>query len=122
MKPLCIALALALCACSQSPDEKVKDTAQTVSSWAASLSFAGQQWAGNSVPKRFMRTTIDAADKELEKSAGAVEGKSDRVSRDISEVRHLADELGRAVERRDRQSAIKIASRLDALAQELQQQ
>ena len=120
MRLLCVALAIALCACQKSPDEKLKDTAQSAASWAATLSFAGQQWIANSVPKRFIRTSVDAAKKELDKLEQ--DAASDhRIGHDIAETQHLATELRDAVENRDRPRASAIVTQLDNVAKDLQQ-
>ena len=128
MRPLCFALMIALCACQQkSPDEKLKDTAKTAGSWAASLSFAAQQWAGNSVPKRFVRTFVDAADTQLEKTQQQIATSEasrqlrDRVAADVAGTKREAEALRDAVERRDRLAATSIAAHLDRLARDLQQ-
>ena len=128
MRLLSLALTLALVACQQkSPDEKVKDTAKTAGSWAATLCFGGQQWIANSVPKRFIRTSVDAAKKELYKSqqdvakSDASKALRDRVGHDIAETQHLATELRDAVENRDRPRAAVVVSQLERIAKDLQQ-
>lgn len=99
MRLLCVVLSIALCACQNSADEK-----QTAASWAATLAFAGQQWVANSVPDSFIRTSVDAAKKELH------EPKAQR----------LAAELRDAVEAHDKRRAAVAASQLDKLAKDLQ--
>ena len=127
MRLLCVVL-IALSACQQkSPDEKLKDTAQTAGSWAATLSFAGEQWIANSVPRRFIRTSVEAAKKELDKSqqdvakSDASRALRDRIGYDIAEEHRLAIELHDAVEKRDRSRAATIVSQLDRVAKDLQQ-
>ena len=128
MRPLCVALAIALCACQQkSPDERLKDTAKDTASWAASLSFTAEEWAMNSVPKRFVRTSVDAADKALEKTQKDI-AKSDgsralrdRVAADVAGVKREAEALRAAAERSDRLAAVSISARLNTLADDLQQ-
>jgi len=126
MKPVCIALAFALCACQQqSPDEKLKDTAKTAASWAATLSFAGEQWIANRVPKRFIRTAVDAAKTGFDRSqkevsgSGASRSQRDRIGHDIAEANRLGSQLRDVADRGDRTAAAALASRLDHVAKDL---
>src|SRR3954462_8288611 len=63
------AAGLCLACSSQSPTEKLLDTAQTASSWIATLRMTGEQWAANSVPTSFVENTVKAARSELETEA-----------------------------------------------------
>ena len=126
MRSLCVALAIALCACQQkSPDEKLKDTAKNAGSWAASLSFTAEEWALNSVPKRFVRTSVDAANKALEKTqkeiatSEATRALRDKVAADVAGVKHEAEALRDAAERGDRRAAVLIALRLNSFSDDL---
>jgi hypothetical protein len=128
MRLLCVVLTCALVACQhKSPDDKVKDTAKTAASWAASLSFGGHQWVANSVPKRYIRTAADAAKKGLDKSEQDVAGSEaskvlrNRIGHDIAEAERLVTELDDAVEKSDRSRASAAATQLDRIAKDLQQ-
>jgi hypothetical protein len=109
----------------KTPDERLADAAQPVASWAASLSFAAEQWSANSVPNRFIRTATDAANKALDKSAKDVEQSTgrrdlrDRIAHDIAQVRQLSASLNAAAERGDRTSAGSAAATLAHIAADL---
>lgn len=67
MRNLAIAAVVLLAlACSHSTEEeKLLQAFEPVGSWAASLSFAGEQWLGNRVPAAFVRKSIEAARKSV---------------------------------------------------------
>src|SRR5581483_6385852 len=66
---LAVAAGLCLACSSQSPEEKLLDTAQTATSWVATLRMTGEQWTANSVPTSFVETTVEAAREDLKKEA-----------------------------------------------------
>jgi hypothetical protein len=86
MRNLLPALVLAtgaLLACqSQSPEEELVQQARPAGSWLATLRWTGEQWAANSVPESFVRTTSAEAGKDLDKLADAA-----RTSKARPEVR-----------------------------------
>ena len=74
--PALVLAAGALLACgSQSPEEELVQQARPAGSWLATLRFTGEQWAANSVPESFVKSTVNEAKKDLDKLADAA-GKS----------------------------------------------
>lgn len=118
---LAVAAGLCLACSSQSPEEKLLDTAQTASSWIATLRMTGEQWGANSVPTSFVKTTVKAARADLEKEAeDAAESKAPPELRDpfhqmVTEAESAGDRLWRAAEANDRPGVAREVGRLAAL-------
>jgi len=118
---LAAAAGLCLACSSQSPEEKLLDTAQTASSWVATLRMTGEQWAANSVPTSFVKTTVQAARADLEKEAkDAAESKAPPEVRDpfhqmVTEAESAGNRLSRAAEANDRPGVAREVGRLAAL-------
>ena len=123
---LAAALGLCLACSSKSPQEKLLDTAQTASSWIATLRMTGEQWGANSVPTSFVETTVKAARSELEKEADdAAKSKAPADLRDpfrqiVTEAREVAKRLSQTAEENDRPGVAREAGRLAALQAQLQ--
>jgi hypothetical protein len=124
-----VALALAaglLLACpSPSPSEKLLDATKPAGSWIATLRMTGEQWIANSVPKSFVKATVDEARNDLDKVVDEA-GKSPAPSaarlpleRLLHAARAAAFGLGRAVEAGDRPAVARQVGRLAALQGEL---
>jgi hypothetical protein len=104
-------LCAALAACrQQSPEQKLLKDVDPAASWMATLQFAGEQWLANSVPTRFVRATVHAAQKDLKKTTRTVdESQASQSLRDT--VRHQIDvttaaaaAVDRAVQDNDRRT------------------
>jgi hypothetical protein len=123
---LAAALGLCLACSSQSPQEKLLDTAQTASSWIATLRMTGEQWAANSVPTSFVTTTVKAAREDLEKEADdAAQSKAPPEVRDpfhqiVTAAQDAGKRLSRAAEKNDRPGAAREVGRLAALQANLE--
>ncbi|HEY4594515.1 MAG TPA: hypothetical protein VIJ61_19000 [Thermoanaerobaculia bacterium] len=122
---LAAAAGLCLACSSQSPTEKLLDTAQTASSWIATLRMTGEQWAANSVPTSFVETTVKAARSELEQEADdaakseAPPGVRDPFRRIVTEAGDVGKKLSQAAEENDRAGAAREVGRLAALQEQL---
>lgn len=97
----------------QSEEQKLIKAVSPVKSWAASLSFAGELWLDNRVPKSLMensvesaKKTIDETRKELEKSK-ASESLRGNITKALDELSDSASTLDAAVRNHD----VKIAAR-----------
>jgi hypothetical protein len=127
LRSLTLAAAAGLClACSsRSPKEKLLDTAQTASSWIATLRMAGEQWGANSVPTSFVETTVKAARSELETEADdAAKSEAPPEVRDpfrqiVTEAKDVSKRLSQAAEENDRSGAAREVGRLAALQERL---
>jgi 3-hydroxyisobutyrate dehydrogenase-like beta-hydroxyacid dehydrogenase len=124
-----IALALAsslLLACSsQSPTEKLLDTAKPAGSWIATLRMTGERWIANSVPESFVKATVDEARDDLGKVVDEA-GKSPApaaarlpLQRLLHAARAAGFGLEKAVKAGDRPGAARQVGRLAALQGEL---
>ena len=122
---LAVAAASSLACSSQSPKEKLLDSAQTASSWIATLRMTGEQWGANSVPTSFVETTVKAARSELEQEADdAAKSKAPPELRDpfrqiVTEARDVGKRLSQAAEENDRPGAARETGRLAALQGQL---
>jgi hypothetical protein len=128
---LAAALGLCLACSSQSPKEKLLDTAQKSSSWIATLRMAGEQWGANSVPTSFVETTVKAARDEFKQEAeDAKKSKAPPEIREpfrqiVTEAKDVGKRLSQAAEANDRPGAAREVAQLAALQgrlEELQKQ
>lgn len=123
---LAAALGLCLACSSQSPEEKILDTAQTTISWIATLRMTGEQWSANSVPTSFVATTVEAARGDLEQEADdAAKSKAAPDVRDpfrqiVTEARAVGKKLSQATEANDRPAVAREVARLAALQASLE--
>lgn len=119
--------AVAVLACQpKSPEEKLLQKAEPVGSWLASLEMAGQKWTANSVPTSFIRNSVAAARKELEK-IGKEAAKSEArpelraaLRGLVSEARAAGTGLRRAVEANERGAVAREVGRLGTLRQKFE--
>jgi len=114
--------AAVLFACQQKPpEEDLLKKVAPVGSWLASLEMTGQKWAANSVPTSFVRTTVGAAGKELDKAAKEAAKSKARpavlspVRQVIADARAASDGLRKAVEANDRAGVARQVGRLGQL-------
>lgn len=114
-------VAIVIAACSQkTPDQKLADALDPATSWIATLDLASDSFLGNRVPASFIRESVKAAQKELEKAHSAVEsskaGKQlrDSVTAQLCIADDAAAQLGGAVQRSDRAAVARAKSRLAA--------
>jgi len=129
MRNYTLALALAtsaLLACqSKSPEEEILQHSQTVSSWTATLRFAGEQWIANRVPASFVQSTAEAAREELGKEIQEVSKSPVRpelrspLQKLMTDARSAGNGLRKAVEAGDRAGAAREVGRLVALQGQL---
>lgn len=123
---LAATVGLCLACSSQSPKEKLLDTAQTASSWIATLRMTGEQWGANSVPTSFVETTVKAARAELAKEAeDAARSEAPPEVRDpfrqiVTEAKDVGKRLSQAAEVNDRPGAALEVGRLAALQERLE--
>ena len=113
MRRLALLLVFAFGCQHQSDDQKLIKAASPVKSWAASLSFAGELWLDNRVPKSLMensvesaKKTIDATRKQLEKSKASQSLKTN-LTKSLDDLSDSASTLDAAVRNHD----VKIAAR-----------
>ena len=123
-----VAVAAILTACSNaSPDEKLADDLQPISSWTATLAFAAEGWLGNRVPASFVRATIKSAQKAFENADQTIaESKASERLREtarqaLRDGRDAASALTAALQRDDRTAALHARSRLLAAHQSLEE-
>jgi hypothetical protein len=122
---LAVAASLLLACSSQSPEEKLVDTARPAASWIATLRMAGEEWIANSVPKSFVQSTIDEARNDLGKAADEAEKSPARsavklpLQRLMHEARAAGSGLEKAVEAGDRPGVARQVGRIAALQGEL---
>lgn len=122
MRPFVIAaLCGFLAACgSKSAEQKLVEDADSAISWTAALQMTGEKWLANSVPSSFVRASIEAAQKEFQKTSKAVaESPADKHLRDaiaaqLEVSRRAADDLKQATEQRDRHRVAEAAARFHA--------
>jgi hypothetical protein len=112
----------ALLACqSRSPEEELVQQARPAGSWLATLRWTGEQWAANSVPESFVRTTSAKAGKDLDKLADAAKTSKARpevrqpLQSILGEGKAAGAALEKAVETDDRPGVTKQVQRLAAL-------
>ena len=115
----------------KTPEQKLLDTIDPADSWIATLQLTGEKWLTNSVPTKFVRTTVDSAKKDLEK-VGKTLDQSDAPRPMIETARHqlevataAAGDISQAVQDNDRRTvAISVRRFADAHAalQQLQGQ
>ena len=93
-----------LAACShKTPEEKLQKDFEPVKSWSATVQFAGEKYDANSVPRAFVRATIDAAEKEYDKAGKAIDESQaqkdlrDQLRRELESSRAAAERLKRRV-------------------------
>ena len=122
---LTVTAGLCLACSSPSPEEKLPDTAQTASSWIATLRMTGEQWAANSVPASFVETTVKAAREDLEKEADdAAKSNAPPEVRDpfrqiVTAARAEGKKLSQDAEANDRPGAAREVAQLAALQERL---
>ncbi|HEY3569982.1 MAG TPA: hypothetical protein VGP73_18755 [Thermoanaerobaculia bacterium] len=122
---LVVAAASSLACSSKPPKEKLLDTAQTASSWIATLRMTGEQWGANSVPTSFVETTVKAARSELEKEADdAGKSKAPPELRDpfrqiVTEAKDVAKRLSQTAGENDRPGVAREVGLLAALQERL---
>ena len=87
----------------KTPEEKLQKDFQPVKSWSATVQFAGEKYDANSVPRAFVRATIDAAEKEYDKAGKAIDKSQaqkdlrDQLRRELESSRAAAERLKRRV-------------------------
>jgi len=101
MRPYFFAILL-LAACShKTPEEQLLKDFEPAKSWSATLQFAEERWTANSVPTAFVRATIDAAEKEFDKTARTIDQSQarkdlrDQLRRQLESSRAAAERLKR---------------------------
>jgi hypothetical protein len=122
---LAVAASLLLACSSQSPEEKLLDTAKPAASWVATLRMVGEEWIANSVPESFVKSTVGEARKDLGKVADEAGKSSARpevklpLQRLMHEARAAGSGLEKAVEAGDRPGVTRQVGRIAALQGEL---
>jgi hypothetical protein len=119
---------VAIAACGhKTPEQKLLDTIDPADSWIATLQLTGEKWLANSVPTRFVRSTVDAAKKDFEKVGKALD-QSDAPRPMILTVRHqlevataAAGDVSQAVQKNDRRTVEMSVRRFAAAHAALQQ-
>lgn len=123
---LAVAAGLCLACSSQSPEEKLLDTAQTTISWVATLRMTGEQWGANSVPTSFVETTVEAAREDLKQEADdAANSKAPPEVRNpflqaVTAAAAAGTNLRHAAQNNDRPAAAREVGRLAAIQASLE--
>jgi hypothetical protein len=105
----------------QTPEQELIQKVEPVGSWLAALQMTGEKWAANSVPKAFVRTSVEAARGPFADAAQAAAESSarpavrDPLRRLIAEGAAESDRLRRAAAADDRKAAGPVIARLAAL-------
>jgi len=122
-----IVLAAFAVACThKTPDQQLVQSVEPAISWVATLRFAGEKWLADSVPASFVRASVGAAEKDLEKAASTIDQSQARkdlrdVLRDqLAESHDAAEQLKSAIDSSDRRSAAASVRRFAAASAVLQ--
>lgn len=114
-------LVLLLACPSRSPEQELFRKAEPVGSWLAALQMTGEKWLANSVPRSFVRTSVAAAQDELEKADQEARKSSarpevrDSLRRLIAAGEAAGKQLRRAAAAGDRGAVPPVVQRLAAL-------
>ncbi|HYU36103.1 MAG TPA: hypothetical protein VEW48_28420 [Thermoanaerobaculia bacterium] len=118
-----VTAAVAFLACQQqTPEQELIRKTDAVGPWLAALQMAGEKWTVNSVPARFVRTSVDAAQKAFTKAAretgrsAARAGLRDHLGRLIAGGQAESARLRQAVAAQDRRAAVPAIRALAALS------
>ena len=98
---------LLIAACSQKPEQQLQEAA----SWSATLQLTAEKWLDNSVPSSFVRSTVDAAMKSVEKTST----KSPAIDKLIA----ASGDFRHAIETNDRHAVAACAARFAEVSREL---
>ena len=119
---------LLIAACShKTPDQKLLEAAEPAASWIATLQMTAEKWLGNSVPSRFVRATVDAANAAFEKSgkdvarSDARQELRDAIKRQLEVAQAASGDFKQAVGKNDRRTVASCAQRFAAAHSALQQ-
>ena len=69
---LCAILLIVACG-HKTPDQKLLEAADPAASWSATLQMTAETWLANSVPRSFVRATVDAPTKAFQHTGEEVE-------------------------------------------------
>jgi hypothetical protein len=124
---LCCAILL-IAACShKTPDQKLLEAAEPAASWTAALQMTAEKWLGNSVPSRFVRATVDAANAAFDKTesdaaqSDARQELRDAIKRQLEIAQAASGDFKQAVGNNDRRVVANCARRFAAAHSALQQ-
>jgi hypothetical protein len=112
---------LLLVACSHKTlEQRLLQDVDPAMSWVSTLQFAGEKWLADSVPTAFVRSSVGAAKKELQKATKAI-GQSrarndlrDALQHQFEAASAAAGHLNEAIEENDRRMAAESIARLAA--------
>jgi hypothetical protein len=114
-------IALFLGCSSRTPEQDLLRKTEPVGSWLAALQMTGEKWLANGVPHAFVRTTVEAAQKELAqadqeaKKSSARPEVRDHLRRIIAAGRSEGERLRHAAAAGDRRAGPPVIQRLAAL-------
>jgi hypothetical protein len=116
----CVLLSLSLsAACAQDPQKEIRQEAQTLSSWAATLRLVGDSWREGSVPTPYAKKAIEAARATLRDELKTIQGSSTipadaraALSERARSLDALGDAMSRAVQGEDRAATEQLAGSL----------
>jgi hypothetical protein len=115
VRALSFLLVFAIACSHQSEEQKLIKAASPVKSWAASLSFAGELWLDNRVPKSLMKNSIESAQKAIADARKQIEKSSAPEAREVrqafNELSDSASTLGAAVRNHDENMAAREVER-----------
>lgn len=119
---------LLIAACShKTPDQKLLAAAEPAASWIATLQMAAEKWLGNSVPSRFVRATVDAANAAFDKTGKEIAQSDARqelrqaIKRQLEVAQAASGDFKQAVVKNDRRVVANCAQRFAAAHSALQQ-
>jgi hypothetical protein len=110
-------------ACAQDSQKEIKQQAQTLASWAATLHMIGDSWREGSVPGRYAEKTLDEA-REALRDEGQTIDESSTMPADaravLSDHARKLDALAGGMRESVKGNAAAVSQAVDALAQEEQ--
>ena len=123
---VCAILLIAACG-HKTPDQKLLEAADPAASWSATLQMTAETWLANSVPRSFVRATVDAANKAFDQTSREVAHSHARqefraaIRGQLDVAEAAAGDLKKAIENNDRNAVAGCARRFAAVHSALQQ-
>src|SRR4051812_29062621 len=87
--------------CNRDPAERRAQAERTLHAWTETMNLAARQWINREVPSRYLRQTIDAARKAIEKAKSDAPEVAPRADRFDATLSRIDD----ALQRDDREAA-----------------
>ncbi|MFL6229273.1 MAG: hypothetical protein ACJ741_10880, partial [Pyrinomonadaceae bacterium] len=123
VRRICVAavlLSLSGASCAQDPQKEIRQEAQTLASWAATLHLLGDDWHEGSVPSRYVAKSAEEAHETLQEEAQKLERSCRMCYGSLSQLLgaraenlgSLASSLSQAVRNEDRAAVEQLSARL----------